>query len=108
MDKKQAQELIQQLFTQSFDLDRYQHFLRNLLNHFEARDGHYTGNYIPDCLQAACQPVLAHRQVCGSGRQRAGSAGGRGEDASANWNAPVRRCATLPLIASRSLRKRRL
>ncbi|ANA40322.1 hypothetical protein A2G06_08455 [Geobacter anodireducens] len=51
MDKKQAQQLIHQLFTQAFDSDRYQHFLRNLLNHFEPRDGHYTGNYIPDAFK---------------------------------------------------------
>jgi len=48
MDKKQAQQLIEQLFTKPFALDSYQHFLRNLLNHFEPRTGHYTGNYIPD------------------------------------------------------------
>ncbi len=51
MDTKQAQDLIRQLFTHAFDLDRYQHFLRNLLNQFEPRDGHYTGNYIPDAFK---------------------------------------------------------
>jgi len=51
MDKKQAQQLIRQLFTKPFELDSYQHFLRNLLNQFEPRDGHYTGNYIPDAFK---------------------------------------------------------
>lgn len=51
MDKKQAQQLTQQLFTQSFELESYRNFLRNLLNQFEPRDGHYTGNYIPDAFK---------------------------------------------------------
>jgi hypothetical protein len=50
MNKKQAQQTIQKLFTKSFELDSYQHFLRNLLNNFEPRNGHYTGNYIPDAF----------------------------------------------------------
>jgi len=51
MDNNQAQELISSLFTQAFDRQRYEHFLRNLLNHFEPRSGHYTGNYIPDAFK---------------------------------------------------------
>lgn len=51
MDTQQAQQAIRELFTQPFDQARYQHFLRNLLNQFEARDGHYTGNYIPDAFK---------------------------------------------------------
>ena len=51
MDKKQAQQLIQQIFTQPFELERYRHFVRNLLNHYEERSGHYTGNYIPDAFK---------------------------------------------------------
>lgn len=51
MDKKQAQQLIQQLFTQPFELENYRHFVRNLLNHYEERSGHYTGNYIPDAFK---------------------------------------------------------
>jgi len=45
MDNNQAKELISSLFTQAFDRQRYEHFLRNLLNHFEPRSGHYTGNW---------------------------------------------------------------
>ncbi|MFP4531959.1 MAG: hypothetical protein ACLFNS_04675, partial [Desulfobacterales bacterium] len=48
MDINQAQQLIEELFSRRFDWERYQHFLRNLLNHFEPRDKHYNGNYIPD------------------------------------------------------------
>jgi len=51
MDKQQAQELIEKLFTTAFDRDSYQHFLRNLLNNYEPRDAHYTGNYIPDAFK---------------------------------------------------------
>ncbi|HFD87355.1 MAG TPA: class I SAM-dependent DNA methyltransferase, partial [Gammaproteobacteria bacterium] len=51
MDKKQAQQLIGELFTQPFDRERYQYFLRNLLNDYEPRNGHYTGNYIPDAFK---------------------------------------------------------
>jgi very-short-patch-repair endonuclease/type I restriction-modification system DNA methylase subunit len=51
MDKKQAQQLIQQLFTQPFELESYRHFVRNLLNHYEERSGHYAGNYIPDAFK---------------------------------------------------------
>ena len=52
MDKSQAQQLIGSLFSQRFDQERYQYFLRNLLNHFEPREGHYTGNYIPDAFKS--------------------------------------------------------
>lgn len=51
MDKRQSQQLTQQLFTQPFELESYRNFLRNLLNQFEPRDGHYTGNDIPDAFK---------------------------------------------------------
>ncbi|MGI6655460.1 MAG: Eco57I restriction-modification methylase domain-containing protein [Desulfobulbus sp.] len=51
MDTKQAQQLIQQVFTQPFELERYQKFVLNLLNHYEERSGHSTGNYIPDAFR---------------------------------------------------------
>ena len=51
MDKKQARQSISELFTQPFNQERYQLFLRNLLNYYEPRDGHYTGNYIPDAFK---------------------------------------------------------
>lgn len=51
MDKNQARQSIAELFTNAFDRERYQLFLRNLLNHYEARDAHYTGNYIPDAFK---------------------------------------------------------
>jgi methylase of polypeptide subunit release factors len=53
MDKKQSRLLIQQLFTQAFDRERYQNFLRNLLNRIEpgSRGGRqYTGNLIPEAF----------------------------------------------------------
>lgn len=53
MDRNQARELIDALFNNPFDRDRYQHFLRNLLNRIEpgSRGGRqYTGNLIPDAF----------------------------------------------------------
>lgn len=52
MNTQQAKQLIQTLFTQSFDKEKYTLFLRNLFKNFEFRDGHYTGNYIPDAFKA--------------------------------------------------------
>jgi len=51
MDKNQARQSITDLFTNAFDRERYLLFLRNLLNQYEIRDGHYTGNYIPDAFK---------------------------------------------------------
>lgn len=51
MDKKQAKDLIKRLFSEAFELDAYRHFLRNLLNQYEERSGHYTGNFIPDAFR---------------------------------------------------------
>lgn len=51
MDKQQAQLAIRELFNNPFDRERYQHFINNLLNRYEQRDGHYTGNYIPDAFK---------------------------------------------------------
>lgn len=51
MDEQRARELIEKLFTTSFNRDSYRHFLRNLLNNYESRDRHYTGNYIPDAFK---------------------------------------------------------
>ena len=51
MEKKQARDLIQELFTKAFSKDRYEYFLLNLLNAFEPRGVHYTGNNIPDSFK---------------------------------------------------------
>jgi hypothetical protein len=51
MDKNQAQNQIRDIFQHSFHRANYQHFLRNLLNQFEIRDAHYTGNLIPDSFK---------------------------------------------------------
>jgi len=50
MNDQQAKELIHELFTKPFDRKHYERFLRELLNHFELRDKHYTGNLIPDAF----------------------------------------------------------
>jgi hypothetical protein len=51
MDKAQARELIRVIFQNPFQRDKYEHFLRNLLNEIEPRDVHYTGNLIPDAFK---------------------------------------------------------
>ncbi len=51
MDKKQAREMIQDIFSNAFDRERYIAFLRNLLNKIEPRDGHYTGNLVPEAYR---------------------------------------------------------
>lgn len=51
MDKQQARQSLTELFTQPFDRERYQLFLRNLLNQYEPRNGHYTGNLISDAFK---------------------------------------------------------
>ena len=44
MDKTLAQQTITELFTQSFDPERYALFLRNLLNNYERRENRYYKN----------------------------------------------------------------
>ncbi len=51
MDKGQAQQTITELFDNPFDRERYQNFISNLLNQYEPRNRHYTGNYIPDAYK---------------------------------------------------------
>lgn len=58
MDKQQARQLIDDLFSSAFDRDRYQYFLRNLLNNYTLRDKHYTGNYIPDAFKQHIKQYL--------------------------------------------------
>jgi hypothetical protein len=54
MDRQQARQLIQEIFQNPFDRERYQHFLHNFLNKIEpgSRGGkHYTGNLIPESFR---------------------------------------------------------
>ncbi|MCF8217146.1 MAG: hypothetical protein K9I59_09985 [Chlorobium sp.] len=54
MNKQQAQTLIEELFTQPFNRERYELFLKNLLNHIEpgSRAGkHYVGNLIEEAFK---------------------------------------------------------
>jgi hypothetical protein len=51
MSPKQAQQQISDIFSRSFDRERYSAFLANLLNKVEPRDGHYTGNYVPEAYR---------------------------------------------------------
>lgn len=54
MDKQQARNLIEELFTQPFNHERYEQFLRNLLNRIEpgSRYGkHYVGKFIKEAFK---------------------------------------------------------
>ncbi|MBV5327684.1 MAG: hypothetical protein JZU65_08605 [Chlorobium sp.] len=54
MNKQQAQTLIEEIFTQPFNRERYELFLKNLLNHIEpgSRAGkHYVGNLIEEAFK---------------------------------------------------------
>ncbi len=51
MNKKQAAEQIGTLFQSAFNRENYTHFLRNLLNDFDARNNHYSGNTVPDAFK---------------------------------------------------------
>jgi hypothetical protein len=48
VDNKQAQDLINDVLQHKFNREKFSHLIRNLLNDFEARDKHYSGNFIPD------------------------------------------------------------
>jgi hypothetical protein len=51
MDKRQAKEQIRDIFQKPFQREKYEYFLRNLLNQFESRDVQYSGNLIPDAFK---------------------------------------------------------
>lgn len=51
MEKKQAQDYIQQILNSRFDQEQFELFVRNLLNEFEPRDNNYSGNLIPEAFR---------------------------------------------------------
>lgn len=51
MDAQRARRLVQETFQQGFDRTRFESFLRELLNHFEAKPLRYQGAYIPDAFK---------------------------------------------------------
>lgn len=51
MNENQAKTMVSELFSNPFDLERYKYFLKNLLNSFETRDKHYSGNLIPEAFK---------------------------------------------------------
>lgn len=48
MEKKQAQRLIEDTFNNSFSEEQFTVFAKNLLNDFEDKHNHYSGNLIWD------------------------------------------------------------
>ena len=51
MDKKQAQQTIKAVLQHPFNREKFINFIRNLLNHIETRDKHYSGNLIPEAYR---------------------------------------------------------
>jgi hypothetical protein len=51
MEKAQAKEHIESIFQHPFERVSYENFLRNLLNEFEPRGRHYSGNVIPHAFK---------------------------------------------------------
>ncbi len=51
MDAAQARQLVQDTFQHGFDPGRFERFLRQLLNRFEAKPLRYQGAYIPDAFK---------------------------------------------------------
>jgi len=51
MDKTQAAKHIESIFGKPFERETYEYFLGNLLNEFEPRGQHYSGNYIPHAFK---------------------------------------------------------
>ena len=51
MDKQQAQTIIKETFEKSFNRDRFNGFIKNLLNEIEDAPFSYQGNYIPDAYK---------------------------------------------------------
>ncbi|MGZ5304507.1 MAG: Eco57I restriction-modification methylase domain-containing protein, partial [Bacteroidia bacterium] len=51
MDKQQAQTHIQDILQKPFNREGYINFVKNLLNHIEPRDKHYSGNLVPEAYR---------------------------------------------------------
>jgi hypothetical protein len=51
MDKEQARRIISETFENPFDKDRFQGFIKNLLNHIEETSLTYKGKYIPEAYR---------------------------------------------------------
>lgn len=51
MEKKQAQEYIKEVLSSKFDPEKFENFMRNLVNNFEPKDNGYSGNLIPEAFR---------------------------------------------------------
>ncbi len=51
MEKKQAQEYIKEVLSSKFDPEKFENFMRNLVNNFEPKDNSYSGNLIPEAFR---------------------------------------------------------
>jgi len=51
MNKKQARQLIADIFMQPFHKQSYRQFLNDLLNNVQVRENHYSGNLVPDAFK---------------------------------------------------------
>ena len=59
MDKKTAQELIEKTFNNAFSEEQFTVFAKNLLNDFEDKHNHYSGNLIWDDYKSISIPINA-------------------------------------------------
>lgn len=51
MEKRQAQNYIKDVLNRPFDQERFDLFIRNLLNDIEPRNNSYSGNFIPEAFR---------------------------------------------------------
>jgi len=51
MDSKQAQQTIKDVLEHAFNRETFIHLIRNLLNHIEPRDKHYSNQYVPEAYR---------------------------------------------------------
>ena len=70
MDKKQARDYIETIFSSAFDRKTFTKFIHELLNDIEVRDRNYSGNLIPDSFrQHIRQYWRLGKFVCADGEE---------------------------------------
>lgn len=51
MEKNQAKAFVKEVLQENFDAEKFELFVKNLLNDFEPRDNNYSGNLIPEAFR---------------------------------------------------------
>jgi Alw26I/Eco31I/Esp3I family type II restriction m6 adenine DNA methyltransferase len=60
MESKQAQEFIKEVLNSRFDHEKFEYFVRNLLNEYEPKENNYSGNLIPEAYR---QHIAHYRRI---------------------------------------------